>query len=542
MSLIAAVLATTTTFIFGAAGGDAPTLDSLLARPVSPGVVALTVPHAKDPRVTSMWAAALTDERPPVRAAAALAIGVTGAGLLRPALKAAFQKETDDTAAAEEAVALVVVSPTADDDELLAAARPTFAKAVALALARVRGPGVRPHLGRIASLGLEAYAARQFFVQATRGGREDTAEMSRAAIGTANPALIEGLFAASRANGFSVPVGAIETALSSPDRRLTAAACWHLALSTVAGVPMLPALATAAQTAAQASGSSAGDGAAFACDVLSRTLGKKAPTPTPWVEHLGGDEIAFPVDLMDDSRILAKLTDAEVGSLSMRMTGAPDRLAGVRGSGARRQAAATAGPGRGMRMAAGFTPGLVADTLRVAGCAPDGGAFAGGDIVYVPDGRPREIRMIDTGLRPACHAAAGALLAIARPAAQRPPDPISPQTLLLNLGSDAIACADEQTSSGAPRSPGSRIKEPRKVRHVNPVYPPDAAAMHVRGPVILEAIIGASGCVRSAEVLSAPDARLAWSALRAVSQWAYTPTLLGGAPVPVVMTVTVNYR
>jgi protein TonB len=32
------------------------------------------------------------------------------------------------------------------------------------------------------------------------------------------------------------------------------------------------------------------------------------------------------------------------------------------------------------------------------------------------------------------------------------------------------------------------------------------------------------------------------AALAAVSQWAYTPTLLNGTPVPVVMTVTVTFR
>ena len=32
------------------------------------------------------------------------------------------------------------------------------------------------------------------------------------------------------------------------------------------------------------------------------------------------------------------------------------------------------------------------------------------------------------------------------------------------------------------------------------------------------------------------------SALAAVRQWVYTPTLLNGVPVPVIMTVTVNFR
>ena len=35
---------------------------------------------------------------------------------------------------------------------------------------------------------------------------------------------------------------------------------------------------------------------------------------------------------------------------------------------------------------------------------------------------------------------------------------------------------------------------------------------------------------------------LAAEALRSVVQWRYTPTLLNGVPVPVIMTVTVNFR
>ena len=57
---------------------------------------------------------------------------------------------------------------------------------------------------------------------------------------------------------------------------------------------------------------------------------------------------------------------------------------------------------------------------------------------------------------------------------------------------------------------------------------------------ILEIAIDTEGNVRSARVLrSIPifdDAAIA-----AVEQWKFTPTLLNGAPVPVIMTVTVNF-
>jgi protein TonB len=87
---------------------------------------------------------------------------------------------------------------------------------------------------------------------------------------------------------------------------------------------------------------------------------------------------------------------------------------------------------------------------------------------------------------------------------------------------------------------GGRIKEPTKVHHVPPVYPAIAQQARVQGLVIIEAIIGADGRVQQARVLrSAP--LLDEAALAAVRQWIFTPTLLNGVPVPVIMTVTVNF-
>jgi protein TonB len=62
----------------------------------------------------------------------------------------------------------------------------------------------------------------------------------------------------------------------------------------------------------------------------------------------------------------------------------------------------------------------------------------------------------------------------------------------------------------------------------------------VQGIVIIEAIIGANGRVQDATVLRGIPLLNA-SALLAVQQWEFTPTLLNGVPVPVIMTVTVNF-
>ena len=62
----------------------------------------------------------------------------------------------------------------------------------------------------------------------------------------------------------------------------------------------------------------------------------------------------------------------------------------------------------------------------------------------------------------------------------------------------------------------------------------------VQGVVILECMINTQGRVEGVKVLRGIPT-LDDAAIEAVKQWVYTPTLLGGVPVGVVMTVTVNF-
>ena len=62
----------------------------------------------------------------------------------------------------------------------------------------------------------------------------------------------------------------------------------------------------------------------------------------------------------------------------------------------------------------------------------------------------------------------------------------------------------------------------------------------MQGVVILEATIGPTGTVTDVNVLRSVPL-LDEAAVAAVRQWQYTPTLLNGVPVPVIMTVTVNF-
>ncbi len=87
---------------------------------------------------------------------------------------------------------------------------------------------------------------------------------------------------------------------------------------------------------------------------------------------------------------------------------------------------------------------------------------------------------------------------------------------------------------------GEGIKPPTKIRDVKPVYPPVAAEARVQGVVIVEVRIDEQGRVSDARILRSIPL-LDEAALDAVRQWEFTPTLMNGKPVPVIMTATVNF-
>ena len=87
---------------------------------------------------------------------------------------------------------------------------------------------------------------------------------------------------------------------------------------------------------------------------------------------------------------------------------------------------------------------------------------------------------------------------------------------------------------------GGHIAVPIKIRDVRPVYPTMALTSRVSGTVMIEATIGVDGRVKNARVIKS-IALLDQAALDAVKQWQFSPTRLNGVPIPVIMTVTVNF-
>jgi len=90
------------------------------------------------------------------------------------------------------------------------------------------------------------------------------------------------------------------------------------------------------------------------------------------------------------------------------------------------------------------------------------------------------------------------------------------------------------------RVPGE-VQQAKLTIKVQPVYPTSAKEARIQGMVVLDATLSADGVPEDVRVVSSPSDDLSQSALEAVRQWRYTPTLLNGDPISVVTEIHVNY-
>jgi protein TonB len=103
-----------------------------------------------------------------------------------------------------------------------------------------------------------------------------------------------------------------------------------------------------------------------------------------------------------------------------------------------------------------------------------------------------------------------------------------------------VPIGDQVRSNGDALRVGGNVQSPRKMRDLKPVYPQEARDAQVQGIVTIEMRVEPDGRVGSARVLRSIPL-LDQAALDAVQQWEFEPTLLNGAPVAVIMTVTVQF-
>ncbi|MGE3492508.1 MAG: TonB family protein [Vicinamibacterales bacterium] len=121
-------------------------------------------------------------------------------------------------------------------------------------------------------------------------------------------------------------------------------------------------------------------------------------------------------------------------------------------------------------------------------------------------------------------------------------------TLQVGTLQETVTVRDQRPAGASGRASlepvkiGGNIKPPRKVVDVRPVYPAAMRDAGVEGIVQLNALIDTEGRVASVRPSgSQAHPELAKAAVEAVSQWLFTPTLLNGDKVEVLMTVAVAF-
>jgi len=113
-------------------------------------------------------------------------------------------------------------------------------------------------------------------------------------------------------------------------------------------------------------------------------------------------------------------------------------------------------------------------------------------------------------------------------------------------GADALNAGlvggSKQPSAPAAALPiGGDVKQAKLIASTTPAYPSLAKTQHVSGNVLIDALIDANGRVTTMKVVSGPTL-LHQAAMDALRQWKYQPATLDGKPVPMHLTVTIQFR
>ena len=95
---------------------------------------------------------------------------------------------------------------------------------------------------------------------------------------------------------------------------------------------------------------------------------------------------------------------------------------------------------------------------------------------------------------------------------------------------------------GGPYRPGSGIDPPRLLREVKADYTEEARRRSVAGEVVLEIVVRRDGSVGDVKVLKGLGSGLDDRAAQAVRQWRFAPAQRRGAPVDVIVEVSVEFR
>ena len=523
-----------------------PQLTAALALPISPGSIALLVEHGDDAAAQQRVREALKDARPAVRIVAARVIYGAGLRMLLADLRAAVKVETDPLVAAQEVRALMTFSPPLATECVAAATRlgGMVATEVVDTFARLNSGDLMVHLSA-----LEEAHASPASVRSALNVLIDSDPSLRDRLlreRTSDPIAIEAAMTSFRKTKTQPPDDLLIAALNSDTESVRTATDWLLARGIASdALKLTPAVAAAVDARLTASGDAI-TWESLGLDLIERAS-NRARHERRWSE-LAQRENKSPWSHDEDrvlfSPLLSKVESIDLAAVlhinpeSLTTAVSPAELTVYKTPRAQDYIIRTT-----PRIAEGFEGEL----LKLTGCDTKALRMVSADVAYRPDGRPRKIVLVqDDSVPDGCRWAGRVVFSLTVPKVAKPLSDAYTEAIVLPLDPDQVACADAPVpipagSTGEGMRLTKQVTAPKRIKMVNPQYPPSAQKDRREGVVIIESTISPGGCVIGGSVLSSPDTRLSAAALYAVMQWHYTPTLLDGKPVPVIMTVTVNF-
>jgi TonB family protein len=505
--------------------------------PLTVGAVARGILNPQAPGVHDRWRAALRDPRPEVRAAAARAVTNTAVGMLGPDVLEALGVEKDRSVAMELARAAVVLHPKARDLEMVSRVRNNQeATALARAFLRVRPASAREHLPALLKAGFGPSARDAEMLLLSEPGLPEA--LARQALETSNAELWSAVLEFEGLERPLLDAGLLVQGLGSSNDQVRGETVAYLVERAGKPEQIPPAVRAAFEGSTPSTEVPLRE--AVRRELLRRALGA-APRRAPgWSDLTAEATIEAYRDLLWPPT-LGLFTREERESLSGAMGGPSDRLEGRLKSGGRDRRTGDEAENTVWTLS-DLPVGYQRGVLEATGCRLENETVGGAEVLFRPDGRPQRITLTSDPLSEACKEAVTLLAASIVWPFDRIPN--APVLVLVFLEPEFVTCGEQShTYRASPARIGwGGIKEPKRTRNVLPTYPQVAKERGLQGAVRVEALISPSGCISSMRLLGSPGRSLTWAAFRAVSKWRYTPTLLDGHPVPVTMTVTVNFR
>jgi hypothetical protein len=524
-------------------------LTALLARPVSPGSIALLVPHATQPAAQKRLAEAVKHEDPAVRAVAARVAFVTMSKGLAPGLISTLAKEEHAPTAAEQVRTLMALFGEPGDAIILNAVKriggPTVI-AMAESLARTRPLDIPKHMPMFAAM--PARDLREVGATLSTACVQHPAhaeEILLAVMATKNEDLLKEVLSAMRDTARPVPSSVLLRALKSDEEYQRVLAVWHLFFSNDEGDPIPEDVMAAAAPQPIAAGTPAGalTWDAFVRELFSRQRGTPA-TKADWAGMLALDAYKERVKKLN-FRAHAWLTDAELNAIGA-VRG--DREAdGMRRSARQRDWETLKVPEArtwNMRTMPVFAKGLLTDLMQIHGCRPSRAElFAAGDVKYRPDGRAQTISVSQTHMSGSCVAFVNAAMMLTIASLDHPVAPDLVDRVIVLLDPAFLACADDPFAPSHPRGADLAFVMPKVTREPRVQYPD--TLMRVAGMpdvvVTLRVRVTHTGCISSAETMRSVLPAFDLEAIQAMFGAKMTPATLGGEPVDTYVTYSVRF-